>query len=80
MPDLFDDVEFDPASEWVGMPEFVQEKQEPHQTIVIRFRCQADVEAFAQAIGQRVTPKTKSLWYPPLVRGMGGRPAYVEEP
>lgn len=56
-------------AEWVGMPAFVQEAQEPYQTITIRLGSAADVAAFAQCIGQPITPLTKSLWFPALVRG-----------
>lgn len=56
--------ENDWKSEWVGMPEFVQEKQQPHQTINIRFETEQDVAEFARLIGQNITPKTKSLWFP----------------
>tara|TARA_R110002167_G_scaffold287766_1_gene492571 strand:- start:20 stop:250 length:231 start_codon:yes stop_codon:yes gene_type:complete len=51
-------------SEWVGMPEFVQEKKEPFSKITIRFETEADLQAFAELIGQKLTPKTKSIWHP----------------
>ena len=39
--------------EWVGMPEFV-----------LRFETEEDLNDFAKLIGQKLTPKTKSLWFP----------------
>lgn len=50
--------------EWQGMPEFVQEKQEPYAKIIVRFATQEDLEDFSVMIGQRVTNKTKSIWHP----------------
>ena len=77
-PSLFDnDAPHDWRAEWEGMPEFVQGKQEPHQQIIVRFRTAADVEAFAVLLGQRVTPLTKSLWYPALARGATTGQHYV---
>ena len=51
------------------MPEFIQEKQEPYQKIIVRFECEQDVIDFAEKIGQKITPKTKSIWHPKLIRG-----------
>lgn len=51
-------------AEWVGMPEFVQEKQEPFAKIIFRFETQKDLDDFAKLIGQKLTPKTKSAWFP----------------
>lgn len=50
--------------EWKGMPEFVQEKQEAYAKIIFRFENEEDLQAFAQLIGQKLTKKTKSSWYP----------------
>lgn len=51
-------------TEWVGMPEFVQDKQRPHAAITFRFKNEEDLQAFATLIGQKLTNKTKSAWYP----------------
>ncbi len=50
--------------EWQDMPEFIQEKQEPYAKIIIRFTSQDDLQEFSSLIGQKLTPKTKSIWYP----------------
>lgn len=55
-------------SEWVGMPAFQQDAQEPFSRIVVRVS-KADIDAFTKVIGQKVTAKTKSIWHPKLVRG-----------
>jgi len=66
--------------EWKNMPEFVQEKQEPYQTIIVRFRCKEDVDDFAARIGQNLTPKSKSIWHPFLVRGVNAHKRWQDEP
>lgn len=77
---LFGDVEFDPRDEWVGMPEFVQEKQKPFAQIIVRFRNQEDLDDFASKIGQKLTPKTKSIWHPVLERGIHSGKRWIDEP
>ena len=66
-------------SEWVGMPEFVQDTNEPYQKIIMRFRNATDVADFSKAIGQPITPQTKFLWYPAQVRGENSLLRYVDE-
>jgi hypothetical protein len=81
MNKLFDEMEqtnvFD---EWKDMPEFVQEKQEPYQQIIVRFRSKEDVEEFSKLIGQPLTPKSKSIWHPKLVRGIDAHKRWRDEP
>ena len=50
--------------EWKDMPEFVQENLKSFRKIVVHFKCQEDVDAFAKLVGQTITPKLPSLWYP----------------
>jgi ParB-like chromosome segregation protein Spo0J len=54
----------DAAGEWEGMPEFEQPDQMPHRTIHMHFDDDQAVMDFARIIGQSVSDKTKSLWYP----------------
>jgi hypothetical protein len=63
--------------EWVGMPEFVQEKQEPYSQIIVRFNSEEDLQDFAKLIGQKLTNKTKSIWHPKYVKRIRGR--WVDE-
>jgi hypothetical protein len=49
---------------WQGMPEFQQDKQKTFSKIVFRFENQDDLQRFAKLIDQKLTPKTKSAWYP----------------
>lgn len=64
---------------WNGMPEFVQEKQEPFSKIIVRFENEEDLNEFSEMIGQKLTPKTKSIWHPKLVRGKNSHKRYVDE-
>jgi len=50
--------------QWQDMPEFIQLKQEPFACINIRFENEEDLKDFAEIIGQKLTPKTKSIWHP----------------
>lgn len=49
---------------WKDMPEFIQEKKEPYAKINFRFETEEDLKAFSELIGQKLTNKTKSAWYP----------------
>lgn len=81
MNKLFDEMDqLNVFEEWKDMPEFVQDKQEPYQQIIVRFRCKEDVEEFAQMIGQPLTPKTKSIWHPRLTRGINANKVWIDEP
>ena len=65
--------------EWVGMPEFVQEKQRPYSSIIVRFATKKDLDEFSILISQKLTDKTKSIWHPQLVRGINSAKRYVDE-
>lgn len=54
----------DPQEEWAGMPEFVQEDKTSFRSVIIHFKSQDDVNAFAELIEQKLTDKTKSVWFP----------------
>jgi len=70
---------FKDKNEWEGMPEFIQEKQEPYSKIIIRFDNEKDLQEFAKMIGQKLTNKTKSLWHPKLIRGINSKKRYSNE-
>ncbi len=61
--DLFDDDNII-EREWREMPEFIQHKQRPYSKITIRFSSEQDLLDFADLIGQKLTKKTKSIWFP----------------
>lgn len=55
---------FDEYPEWVGMPEFVQQKKTPFKELIIRFETEEDYLDFQKRIEQKLTNKTKSIWHP----------------
>ena len=65
--------------EWTGMPEYIQEKQEPFSKIIFRFKNQDDLNKFSEIIGQKLTSKTKSAWFPELNRGVNSKKRYIDE-
>ena len=58
------DEAIDPYAEWNGMPEYESEDDHPAYAIKINFRSLEDLQDFARLIGQSLTEKTRSLWYP----------------
>lgn len=50
--------------EWKGMPEFEQKNTEPFQSVIIHFKDKHDRDKFADMIGQKITYKTKFLYFP----------------
>ena len=63
---LFKEQETPPdwASAWKGMPEFRMGNTEPFQKITVSFASLDDVKKFAELIGQNITSRTDSIWYP----------------
>jgi hypothetical protein len=51
---------------WKGMPDFDQREilRAFDHSIEVNFRCPEDRQAFADLLGQWITPKTKAIWYP----------------
>lgn len=56
----------DPNAAWNGMPEFHQPDQMPYRSLIVHFKDEAAITEFCRRIEQSVTPKTKSLWFPPV--------------
>lgn len=56
-----------PADEWTDMPEFNQVDKTAHRTIPVHFANDADVAKFAALVGQTITEKTRSIWFPEAV-------------
>ena len=63
---------------WIGMPEYVQEDNPPYKKILISFRTEEDYDEFAKLIGQNLTIKTKSIWYPKLDRDENSLKRWIE--
>lgn len=49
--------------EWQGMPEYKNEELDV-LNIVVHFKTFEDVEKFSKLINQKITKKTKSIWFP----------------
>ena len=65
--------------EWQGMPEFVQDDLGAWKTIQVHFASAEDYRLFAQAIGQSLTEKTRSIWYPPAPIGRYADKRYTSD-
>lgn len=74
-----EDGETDAEAEWDGMPEFDQQDKKPHRTLHVHFASDEDVETFAQAVGQKITDKTRFLWFPEIVIETYADKRYVED-
>lgn len=55
----------DPLNEWAGMPDFNQGDLKGFKQIVVTFPSEEDMNNFSNLIGQKITRKTRSIWYPP---------------
>lgn len=51
-----------PYDEWVGMPEFEQEAIDAFHSVIVHFKTEADMQEFAQLVGQSVGGKY--IYYP----------------
>lgn len=50
--------------EWQGMPEYEQKNLLPEYSIRINFASYDEMQKFSVLIGQTITSKTQSLWFP----------------
>jgi ParB-like chromosome segregation protein Spo0J len=57
---------------WQGMPDFNQPDGGPFRTIRVHCIDQAAVNAFAKLIGQKLTDRTKGVWFPQAVKNVAG--------
>ena len=53
---------------WQGMPDFSQPDGGPFRTIKVHFKDQTAVNTFAELIGQKMTNRTKWVWYPQVAK------------
>ena len=65
--------------EWIGMPEFVAEEPRKEITLKISFKSEEDKIKFGELINQRVSPKTKSIWWPELEQDQNILKRYIED-
>ena len=52
--------------EWQDMPEFIQEDVGPYHSITINFKDKSSLIKFLRLIDQKITEKTKFIWYPKI--------------
>jgi len=57
-----------PDEEWQDMPEFNQNDETSWRHIIVHFNNQSDLDKFEMLIEQKITDKTKSIWYPKMNR------------
>lgn len=62
-PCLFD-IENEYEKHWKNMPEFKQNKIKEYASVIIRFENESDLIEFSKIINQKLTKKTKSIWFP----------------
>lgn len=60
-----EEASLDAMEEWKDMPEFEHEDKTSFRRIVVHFKTNEDVEEFGRLIGQHMTEKTRSIWFPP---------------
>jgi hypothetical protein len=65
--------------EWQGMPEFVKKDLNSFKHIIVHFANKDDMEEFSKLVNQRLTIKTKSIWYPKADRMQFGNQRYIDE-
>jgi hypothetical protein len=68
--------ENDPDEEWQGMPEFKGEDQMGAKQLIVHFNTMDDYHLFGVMINQKLSEKTKSIWYPEQERGSQTDHAY----
>lgn len=56
----------DPSAEWAGMPEFEHVDKTAYRSVVVHFKDEAAVQKFAKLVKQKITDRTRFLWYPEI--------------
>ena len=68
-----------PQEHWQGMPEFEQPDIDSWKCLKVHFKDAADYEAFQKLVGQKLTDKTRAIWYPEAEIGVFADKRYVDE-
>lgn len=76
---LFNTEPDNPADHWTGMPDFNQEDQNGFHRMVIHFETAQDLQDFARLVGQKITDKTKYMWFPEHHRDEVADKAYISD-
>jgi len=56
----------DANAEWAGMPEFEHVDKTAFRSLVVHFKDDAAVQKFAKAVKQKITDRTRFLWFPEI--------------
>jgi hypothetical protein len=57
----------DAADLWKGMPEFEQDGNSEFHSLIMHFKTEQDMHAFAELVNQTINKTTKYLYYPKLI-------------
>jgi hypothetical protein len=79
MKDLFGNEKHDWKKEWVGMPEYIQERLDPYQEIQIRFYDESEVVEFSKMIDCNITATTKCIVFCRRKRNSSLKVRYEDE-
>lgn len=64
---------------WVGMPEYIQEKEMEYKRIMVHFMSEDDYNQFAELLGQKLTDRTKAIWFPSKDKDQNSLNRWIEE-
>jgi len=54
---------------WKGMPEYIHRDFTPWNSVIIHFEDRESMDALSRILGQRLTEKTQSIWFPEATIG-----------
>jgi len=61
------------------MPSYESQNLEASKQLIVNFRSEEDFLAFAEILGQPLTPKTKSVWHPIKEREENSLKRWIED-
>lgn len=64
---------------WSAMPEYKSEDKSDIKKLIINFESEEDYNEFAKLIGQKLTMKTKTIWYPEQANSIASVLRFVDE-
>jgi hypothetical protein len=78
--DLFGKLEPSKAERlWNDMPEYHQEDLTAKYQFLVSFETEADIESFSNLVGQKLSVKTRSFWYPKQEIGRMTNKRFIDE-
>jgi hypothetical protein len=69
----------DIINEWQGMPEFKQDDLTAWKSLIVNFDSAESMQQFSELLGQPLTQRTRSIWYPQAEISHLVRQRYVTE-